>query len=205
MSPSDIQIMQELYYRQGGRVQDLATYDPLKKPIKTTGNLEAADLPVVMKPEEFGLQGLKPSDSKEDQQAQKDKRYPLPPPIQTRTTRSEPHIPGIEVLGVPLDDGGDDWRGSSGSMYAMTATPRIPLSPTPARSPLLLGPNDGNVTVMKTGEMIRNRGYSFSQSRGARSVIIGYLNSPSAATPMIEETLPIPQPSPFIRTNTAPS
>ncbi|KAJ3186789.1 hypothetical protein HK101_009589, partial [Irineochytrium annulatum] len=71
-------------------------------------------------------------------------------------------------------------QNSSGSMYSMTNQTRVPAStaleptPPPIRSPSLnFIVDSGHLTVMRTGEIMRNRGFSFSQSPGARDVIMG--------------------------------
>ncbi|KAJ3109508.1 hypothetical protein HDU97_005165 [Phlyctochytrium planicorne] len=121
-----------------------------------------------------------------------------------RTTKSEPDIPAIAVE--------VERQFSSGSMYSMASVNRTPvvISPPPIEDALLKPTENVNMlTVMKTGQMLRNRGYSFSQSPGARDIIMGRhsvcvadLESPPIAENSERENRRTSSTPMLIRTNT---
>ncbi|KAJ3023347.1 UNVERIFIED_CONTAM: hypothetical protein HDU68_008648 [Siphonaria sp. JEL0065] len=96
---------------------------------------------------------------------------PFPLQVDTRIVQSEYSMPLHDSVGA-LTTGTAGSTNTMG-MYYLTAELRTPFSPL--RSPSLGEQDDGKggLTVMRTGQMLRNRGYSFSQSPGARDIIMG--------------------------------
>ncbi|KAJ3214767.1 hypothetical protein HDU67_001212 [Dinochytrium kinnereticum] len=123
-----------------------------------------------------------------------------PPP---RSARSEPDIPAIALTAVEVER-----QHSSGSMYSMASVARTPAKQAFNDDALSAPVEKVNMlTVMKTGQMLRNRGYSFSQSPGARDIIMGR-HSVCAAEMEIQDPPKVPKRTSstplFVRTNTAP-
>ncbi|KAJ1569651.1 hypothetical protein HK405_011493 [Cladochytrium tenue] len=85
-------------------------------------------------------------------------------------------MPEMSIHGGDTDDLRDVEQGDDLSRWVAVAsayslsTPRESLGGAAAAA----GPGGGGLlTVMRTGEMLRNRGFSFSQSKGARDVLMG--------------------------------
>ncbi|KAI9338529.1 hypothetical protein BDR26DRAFT_919424 [Obelidium mucronatum] len=99
------------------------------------------------------------------------KPKPFPLQVDTRVVQSEYSMPLHDSVGA-LTVGTAGSTNTMG-MYYLTAELRTPFSPM--KSPSLGDQDDGKggLTVMRTGQMLRNRGYSFSQSPGARDIIMG--------------------------------
>ncbi|KAJ3234099.1 hypothetical protein HDU81_001721 [Chytriomyces hyalinus] len=194
--PTNIQIMQEICCKNGATItpelrnltvrlteakryslltarrQSLLT-SPLPSTDPMTPKLPAqpAGVPGTHAPP-INTAGLTPTDSLslEPQQSQAE-----PPPVgpnlgKVGASVSEYAFPGLDNI-PPLAS----MQSMHTGMYSMNNELRTPISPLLRTSTAAFESRDsaGGLTVMKTGEVLRNRGYSFSQSPGAREIIMG--------------------------------
>ena len=193
--PSDVQVMQEI-----AKINSTTATHNIFKLLKQESSITPSEIPKVEPiPSTAKLEPIpieEPHQPEPSAEVTSPKTYPLPPRIDTRTAQSEPHIPGLPLSVIPEITTTPVWRQSSDSLFSIEAEAWMPLSPMAAKSPSSGALGDaGTLTIMTTGQLLRNRGYSFSQSPGARNVILNHLNTP-APTPMLNA------PVPFKRMNT---
>ncbi|KAJ3083920.1 phospholipid transporting ATPase [Rhizoclosmatium hyalinum] len=107
------------------------------------------------------------------------KMHPFPLQVDTRVVQSEYSMPMYESTGaLTIGTIGSAQTVGTYLMSSELRTPFSPMRPSSLNEADDIVSSKGGLTVMKTGEMMRNRGFSFSQSPGARDVIMGVKRKP---------------------------